>query len=83
MTVERLVIQLKGAATRELEREAIHPLAQYQVQGKLPKCWVRGQWKVYLDAEDVPRAIRYVENNPLKEGKKFQHWSFVVPWSGR
>ncbi len=57
MTMERRVIQLKGAATRELEREGIHPLAQYQLEGaRAPKCWVRGQWKVFLDAED-PRVF--------------------------
>ena len=78
MKVEQLVIQLKGDATRALEREGIHPLSSYKVDGdRLPKCWVRGQWKVFLDSQDVPRAIRYVEKNPLEEGKKKQQWSFV------
>src|SRR3954470_19546090 len=58
--VEQLVIQLKGDATQELEREGIHPLAAWKSQ-RLPKCWARGQWKVFLHGEDVPRAIRYVE----------------------
>jgi REP element-mobilizing transposase RayT len=81
MPVERLVIQLKGDATQQLEREGIHPLASFKVgDGRVPKCWGRGQWKVYLDPEDVPRAIRYVVDNPLKEGKKKQEWSFVVPY---
>jgi hypothetical protein len=49
-----------------------------KVEGeRVPRCWVRGQWKVFLDPEDVPRAIAYVEKNPLKEGKKKQTWSFV------
>ena len=77
MPVERLVIQLKGEATRQLEREGIHPLAAHKPEGRVPKCWVRGQWKVYLDPDDVARAIRYVEENPLKEGKKRQDWKFV------
>jgi REP element-mobilizing transposase RayT len=78
--VEQLVIQLKSYATRQLEREGIHPMARWRVGGgRVPKCWARGQWKVYLDAEDVPRAIRYVEDNPVEEGKKKQEWSFVVP----
>jgi hypothetical protein len=82
MPVERLVIQLKGDATQELEREGIHPLARWKAEGeRTPKCWVRGQWKVYLDPEDVPRAVQYVVNNPLKEGKKKQDWSFVVPFA--
>lgn len=80
MPVERLVIQLKGEATRQLEREGIHPFADWKHDGaRVPKCWVRGQWKVFLDPEDVPRAIEYVQNNPVKEGKKRQNWSFAVP----
>jgi REP element-mobilizing transposase RayT len=78
MKVEQLVIQLKGDATQELEREEIHPFGSYKAKaGRVPKCWARGEWKVFLDAEDVVRAIRYVEANPLKEGKKKQVWSFV------
>ena len=34
-----------------------------------PKVFARGLWKVFLDsAADIERAIRYVENNPLREG---------------
>jgi hypothetical protein len=32
------------------------------------------------DNGDIARAIRYVEKNPVKEGKRRQQWSFVVPW---
>ena len=46
---------------------------------RVPKCWGRGEWKVFLDPEDVTRAIQYVEDNPVKEGKKRQKWSFAVP----
>ena len=83
MSVEQLVIQLNGAATRQLEEEGVHPLARYKEPGKrVPQCWVRGQWKVFLDPEDVPRAIEYVRDNPVKEGKKQQSWSFVTPFDG-
>ncbi|QOV89424.1 transposase [Humisphaera borealis] len=79
--VEQLVIQLKGDATQQLIRENIHPLEGRQQPGtRPPKCWARGEWKVFLDPEDVPRAIQYVEENPLKEGKRKQEWSFVVPY---
>jgi REP element-mobilizing transposase RayT len=80
LTIEPVVIQLKGEATQELEREKIHPLAGHQSTGQRPpKCWARGQWKVFLDAGDLGRAVEYVQNNPLKEGKKKQDWSFVSP----
>jgi hypothetical protein len=40
-----------------------------------------GHLKSRADSERaVERAIRYVENNPLKEGKKVQNWSFVTPF---
>ena len=82
MKVEPLVNQLKGAATRSLNAEGIHPLASFKRAGvRAPKCWGRGQWKVYLDPDDVERAIVYVQNNPLKEGKKKQTWSFVSPYT--
>ena len=84
MEIDQLVIQLKGEATQAMEREGIHPMARWREarSGRAPNCWVRGQWKVYLDPGDMERAIRYVEANPLKEGKKRQVWSFVIPWEG-
>ena len=45
---------------------------------RLPKCFDRGEWKVFLDSDaDIRRAIRYVELNPVKDGKAFQRWEFV------
>jgi hypothetical protein len=37
---------------------------------KLPSMWAERQWKVFLDSEEaIEAAIRYVEENPVKEGK--------------
>ncbi|MHB1157303.1 MAG: hypothetical protein ACYC26_10755 [Phycisphaerales bacterium] len=48
-----------------------------------PSPWARKGWQVFLDSpEDIERAIRYVRNNPLKEGLREQCWPFVIPWSG-
>jgi REP element-mobilizing transposase RayT len=70
--VEYIVNQLKGHATRRLMAEQVHPEA--------PRAWARGMWKVFLnDADDIDRAVRYVENNPLKEGLLPQRWAFVRP----
>jgi REP element-mobilizing transposase RayT len=42
--------------------------------------WADHGWNVYLDSvEDVERAIRYVERNPVREGKPVQRWSCVKP----
>jgi hypothetical protein len=36
---------------------------------------------VYLHTEEeVARAVQYVENNPVKDGKRIQKWSFVTPF---
>jgi REP element-mobilizing transposase RayT len=74
----KLAIQLKGAATRELVRRELHPFGGGTQSAK---CFARGEWTVYLDTEeDVLRAIRYVEANPVKEGLRRQRWSFVRPF---
>ena len=80
VSVEQLVIQLKGAATERLIEEGLHPFGHLAQPGqRVPKCWTRGEWKVFLfKTEDIIRAIRYVENNPIKDGKPAQKWPFVT-----
>src|SRR6185312_2786246 len=82
LDVEQVVIQLKGAATERLLAERLHPFGELrQADGRLPKCFARGEWSVFLDQpEDIPRSIVYVEDNPDKEGKKRQQWQFVTPF---
>lgn len=83
-SVEQIANLLKGAATRSLVAEGLHPLADYPTRtGRMPKAWARGQWSVFLETDrDVRREIRYVEENPLKENKPRQRWSFVTPFEG-
>jgi REP element-mobilizing transposase RayT len=78
--VEKIASQLKGAATRQLIDEGLHPFLRWRKEdGSYPKCFARGEWKVFLDsAADLSRAIRYVEKNPQKEGLPPQRWSFVT-----
>jgi hypothetical protein len=77
--VEQIVTCLKGEATRKLIEEDLHPFSTHKAaNGRVPRCWARGEWKVFLDsAEPIQRAIRYVEENPLKENKPRQRWPFV------
>jgi REP element-mobilizing transposase RayT len=79
---EILAEQLKGAATRRLVRDGIHPFGKLRLpNGRVPKCWGRGGWQVFLDSGDeIENAISYVEGNPEKEGLARQRWSFVVPF---
>lgn len=79
-----MMIQFKANATGRLNREGLHPLAAFGGNGKSPPSpWGENGWKVFLDSEEaILRAIRYVEDNPLKEGKPRQRWSFVKPFRG-
>jgi REP element-mobilizing transposase RayT len=81
---EIMMQQFKGNATAQLNRDQRHPLSQIAETGKAaPSPWGELGWKVFLDSDaDIWRAIRYVENNPLKEGKPRQTWSFVSKFMG-
>jgi REP element-mobilizing transposase RayT len=80
--VVRFAGRLKGAATRQLKEDGSHPLAKYRDRrGQIPSPWARLPWVVYLFTDaDIDRSIKYVENNPLRDGKPPQHWNFVTPW---
>ncbi len=81
--VEKAVNFLKGDATRRLKAERLHPLAAFADDKGPPTPWAHKQWKVFLDSfEDIRRAIRYVQDNPEKEGKPRQEWAFVRPFEG-
>ncbi len=79
--IEIIVPHLKAKATMQLGIEGVHPLQGHvDRKGNTPTPWAAKGWNVYLDsAADIARAVTYVENNPLKEGKKRQQWPFVVP----
>jgi REP element-mobilizing transposase RayT len=81
--VETVIRLLKAEATTEMIRDGRHPLVQWpRSDGSLPSPWADGRWKVFLNSDaDIVRAIRYVEDNPIKEGKRPQRWSFVVPFT--
>ena len=81
--IEQVANLLKGASTRGLVADGLHPLASFApAEQRPPNMWARGQWKVFLDdPADIRRAIRYVEQNPLKEGKPEQRWQCVTTFS--
>ncbi len=82
--VEQVCNLLKGEATKQLRGASLHPQIRYLTKtGKLPSLWAERQWVVFLDSEEaIEGAIRYVEENPVKEGKPPQRWSFVTPFGG-
>ncbi|HUB27746.1 MAG TPA: hypothetical protein VL992_20140, partial [Tepidisphaeraceae bacterium] len=77
---ERMIGHLKARATQQLVADGLHPFAQYRApDGRFPSVWTHRAWKVFLSTpQDVARAIRYVEDNPPKDGKSAQRWSFVT-----
>ncbi len=80
---ERVVGHFKGRATQRLLADGVHPLAKFRAcDGTRPSPWARKSWPVFLETEaEILRAIRYVEENPLKEGKPPQRWDFVLPFT--
>ncbi|MEE9131006.1 MAG: hypothetical protein V3T84_13390 [Phycisphaerales bacterium] len=83
-SVERIVAHLKRGATLRLFEEDRHPLMRYRGPGgAVPSPWSkRTGWIVYLNDEQAVRhRIKYVQENPLKEGKPRQRWSFVRPFA--
>ncbi|WP_231741887.1 transposase [Stieleria varia] len=82
--VEQMVNLLKGSATRRIIEDARHPMQAYASKDKRPpQMWASNLWKVYLDSENaIEEAIGYVLDNPVKEGKPRQSWSFVTPFAG-
>jgi REP element-mobilizing transposase RayT len=70
--IRRIVGHFKSEATRLLHDQG-------WFAGRSP--WSDHGWKVYLNEhKDVERAIHYVEQNPVREGKRQQCWQSVVPY---
>ncbi len=69
----QIVGHLKSKATLRLRDEGLWAAAR--------PVWGENCWKVYLDdEEDVGRSVEYTNENPRREGKPSQKWSFVQPW---
>lgn len=82
--VEQVTNLLKGAATRMLTEQGLHPMRRHLAASqKLPSPWATGLWKVFLDSHaDIDRSINYVNDNPTREGRRAQNWSFIKPYDG-
>lgn len=72
-SIEQIVGHLKSSAT--------HLLRAGGHRDDRARVWASRCWPVYLNTDDeIRRAVRYVEENPLKEGKRRQTWSFVTKY---
>jgi REP element-mobilizing transposase RayT len=73
--IRKIVGHLKSRATTKLKESGQWSKVDRPI-------WGDHGWNVYLDTvAAVRRAIRYVERNPEKEGKKRQRWSVVTPYA--
>jgi hypothetical protein len=80
--IEQVIRLLKQAATGRLEADGRHPFRR-EPSGRLPSAWEQDARKIYLfTPEDVRSRIQYVEDNPVREGKRRQRWPFVIPYPG-
>ena len=75
----KVVAHLKSFATRELNRRQLNPYAALPGRDG-QRVWADRFRHVFLTAEDMPRCIEYVRNNPIKAGLPAQEWPFVCPW---
>jgi REP element-mobilizing transposase RayT len=84
LRIERIANLLKGAATTRLKAEGLHPFAdQPYGNGRLPSPWAAKDWHVFLDSPAaIRRAIRYVELNPVRAGRRRQVYRWVTPYGG-
>ncbi len=72
--VRRIVGHFKARATQQLIAEGLW-------LGDGRPVWAEHSWTVFLNApSEVTGAIAYVEDNPPREGKRRQRWSFVTPY---
>jgi REP element-mobilizing transposase RayT len=83
LAIERIIAHLKKEATMRLMAEGVHPLEGFRKGDRSPPSpWSQKKgWVVYLNSDaEIRQRIRYVEENPLKEGKRRQEWWFVMPF---
>ncbi len=70
-----IVRHLRGKATMMLNERNLHPFENQHTP------WAKGFWDVFLhDENEIRRAIHYVNQNPVKDGFKPQHWRFITPY---
>lgn len=81
---EQIANLLKGAATRRLIADDRHPLKSFARSGRRPPgMWARHQWISFLDSDAaIENAIAYVLENPIKDGKPKQDWTWITPYAG-
>jgi hypothetical protein len=83
--IRRFAGRLKGAATRRLREEGIHPMQKYMdAEGNVPSPWSVKPWVVYeFNDADMIRGIKYVNDNLTRAKLPPQEYPFIVPYRPR
>ena len=77
----KIIAHLKSFGTKELNRRGLNPYAALPGRDG-QRVWADRFRHVFLTADDVPRCVQYVRDNPVKAGLPEQNWNFVQPWLG-
>jgi REP element-mobilizing transposase RayT len=77
--IETIANHLKARASTFLVQDGLHPFQdETDSRGERPTAWTESFWQVYLDSDsDIWRAVKYVDENPTKEGLRKQNWWFL------
>jgi REP element-mobilizing transposase RayT len=67
----------KAQAIRHLNEEGISPCPAARSDQDQASVWGEGKWCGYLNRFELPRAIAYVQANPVNAGLPPQTWNFV------
>jgi REP-associated tyrosine transposase len=75
---KKIIGHFKARATRRMNTHGVNPMQRF---GADHSPWANRGWVVFLSTDEaLQHAIAYVEQNPVKEGKPKQDWSFVTPY---
>lgn len=81
--IEQVIRLMRQSATAQLLKDKLHPFVDQRAKnGRLPSVWGQDFRKIFLYTPgEVRHRIKYVEDNPEKEGKPRQKRSFVIPYA--
>jgi hypothetical protein len=80
--IRRFEGRLKGAATKQLVADGLHPLQRFaNPDGSIPSPWSVKPWVVYLfDDEDMIRSIDYINKHLKQSRSSGLAESLIVPY---
>lgn len=79
LSIERIAILLKGAATAQLLADNRHPFKHLKLN-RLPTPWTRNERNIFLnDPAGIQRSFNYADTNARRAKIWLQRWPFLTP----